>query len=84
MFSSSLSLEVDNCPERVDAADAEAPRPPRIETAVEFWSGVEVRMQAVDNCPKRMQAAVDNCPERMQAAWDNCPKRIHLAALYRF
>ena len=38
-----LSLEteveeaaVDNCPERVDAADAEAPTPPRIETAVEF------------------------------------------------
>ena len=38
MFSSSLSLEaaVDNCPERVDAAYAEGPRPPRIETAVEF------------------------------------------------
>ena len=40
MFSSSLSLKVamavDNCPERMDAADAEAPRPPRIETAVEF------------------------------------------------
>ena len=27
---------VDNCPERVDAVDAEAPRPPRIETGVEF------------------------------------------------
>ena len=41
MFSSSgLSLEVeaavDNCPERIDVADAEAPRPPRIETVVEF------------------------------------------------
>ena len=43
VFSSSgLSLEVeeamavDNCPERMDAADAEAPRPSRIETAVEF------------------------------------------------
>ena len=40
MFSSSLSLEeaaaVDSCPERMDAADAEAPRPPRIETAVVF------------------------------------------------
>ena len=34
-----LSLElaaVDNCPERMHAADAEAPRPLRIETAVEF------------------------------------------------
>ena len=29
-------MAVDNCPERMDAADAEAPRPPRIETAVEF------------------------------------------------
>ena len=58
-------MAVDTCPERVDAAYAEAPR---IETAVEFWSGVEVRMQAVvDNYPKRMQA-VDNCPERMHTA----------------
>ena len=32
-----LSLTaVDICPERMDAADAEAPGPPRIETAVEF------------------------------------------------
>ena len=36
------SAAVDNCPERIDAADAEAPRPPRIETAVEFWPGTEV------------------------------------------
>ena len=48
MFSSSfqseagLSLEtevetaVDTCPERMDVVDAEAPRPPWIETAVEF------------------------------------------------
>ena len=27
---------VDNCPERVDAADLEAPRPPRNATVVEF------------------------------------------------
>ena len=27
---------VDNCPERMDAADAVAPRPPQIETAVEI------------------------------------------------
>ena len=42
----------DNCPERMDAADAEAPR---IETAVEFWSGMGVetatRMQVEDTCP---------------------------------
>ena len=34
-----LSLKevaVDNCPERMYAADTEASRPPRIETAVEF------------------------------------------------
>ena len=38
-----LSLEteveeaaVDNCPERMDVADAEVPRPPRIETAVDI------------------------------------------------
>ena len=57
MFSSSsgLSLAVDTCPERMDAADAEGPRPLRIETAVEFWSGVEAaaRMQAA----AMMQAA---------------------------
>ena len=41
-----LETEVDNCPERVDAADAEAPRPPRIETAVEFWSGMGVETAA--------------------------------------
>ena len=32
----------DNCPERMDAADAEAPMPPRIETAVEFCPRVAV------------------------------------------
>ena len=32
----SLDTAVDICPERVDAADAEGPRPPRFETAVEF------------------------------------------------
>ena len=38
----SMETAVDICPERMDAADAEAPRPPRIETAVGFWSGVKV------------------------------------------
>ena len=46
---------VENCPERVDA---EAPMPPRIETAVEFWTGVEEMM---------MLSAVDSCPERVDA-----------------
>ena len=51
---------VDICPERMDAADAEAPRPPRIETVVEFCSGMGVetaaRMQVVYTCPERMYA----------------------------
>ena len=52
------STVVDNCPERMDAADAEGPRPPRIETALEFCSGIETaaRMQ-VDSCPERMHLA---------------------------
>ena len=32
----SAEAAVDICPERMDAADAEATRPPRIETVVEF------------------------------------------------
>ena len=36
-FFASLETAVDTCPERMDAVDAGAPRPPRIETAVEFW-----------------------------------------------
>ena len=44
---------VDNCPERMDTADAEAPRPPRIETV---------------EAAARMQAVVDICPERMHLA----------------
>ena len=49
---------VDNCPERMHAADAEAPRPPRIETAVEFWSGMGVETAArtkLDICPERVE-----------------------------
>ena len=45
-----MQAAVDNCPERMHAADAEAPRPPRSETVV-FCSGMgvetAVRMQAV-------------------------------------
>ena len=37
-----MGVVVDNCPERMDAADAEVPRPPRIETAVEFYSRMKV------------------------------------------
>ena len=41
---------VENCPERMDAADAEAPRPPRIEMAMEFCPrmAVESRETAVE------------------------------------
>ena len=45
MFSSSglfAEAAVDNCPERMHAADAEVPRPPRIEAVVEFCSGMGV------------------------------------------
>ena len=47
---------MDNCQERMDAVDAEAPRPPRIETAVVFWSGLGVESEVVDTCPERMEA----------------------------
>ena len=58
-----MQAAVDNCPERMHAADAEGPRPPRIETAVEFWSGVEVAamMQAMKT------AVEDTCQERIYA-----------------
>ena len=39
-----MQAAVDNCPERMHAADAKGPRPPRIETAVE------------DTCQERMYA----------------------------
>ena len=44
-----LSMEsaVDNCPERMDAADAEAPRPLRIETTVEFCPRAPLRIETV-------------------------------------
>ena len=35
-----MEAAMDICPERMDAAYAEAPGPPRIETAVGFWSGM--------------------------------------------
>ena len=38
-----VKTAVDTCPERMDAANAVVPRPPRIETAVEFWSGMKVK-----------------------------------------
>ena len=62
---------MDTCPERMDAADVEAPRPPRIETAVEFWTGVEFRTGV--ETAARVQVAVDNCTEM-----------VHLSVLYRF
>ena len=59
-----MQTAVDNCPGRMDAADAEAPRPPRIETAVEFWSGLET----VEEATMLSLETVDTCPERMDAA----------------
>ena len=47
-------MAVDTCPERMDAADAEAP--PRIEMAVRFWSGMGVETAVL----RRMQATVVN------------------------
>ena len=36
LIETAVETAVDNCPERMDAADAEAPMPPRVEMAVEF------------------------------------------------
>ena len=55
-----MSLAVDICPERMDAADTEAPRPPRMETAVELCPGVAVESMEM------VEEAVDICPERME------------------
>ena len=46
-FSLEVETAVDTCPERMDVADADAPGPPRIETVVEFWSGMEVETAAM-------------------------------------
>ena len=55
MHAADAEAAVDNCPERMHAADAEAPKPPRIETSVELCPGVAVEMEAVDICPERME-----------------------------
>ena len=52
-----LSMAVDNCPERMNAA---ALRPPRIETAVESWSGMGVET-AVEETMLSLETAVDTC-----------------------
>ena len=43
MIRLSLETAVDDCPERMHAADEEAPRPLWIETAVEFYSRMKVQ-----------------------------------------
>ena len=48
---------MDICPQRMDAADAEAPRPPRIETAVE--TGVEEAADAEASVSLRIETAVE-------------------------
>ena len=83
MFSSSgLSLgveeaAVDNCPERMDAADAEALRPPRIETVVEFCPRMAVESM-------ELETAVDICPERMHAAAAEAPRRPRIETAVEF
>ena len=54
---------VDNCPERVDAADA---RPSQIETAMEFWSGMGVET-AVGNCPERVNVVDAEAAESIRS-----------------
>ena len=66
MFFLRSEAGVDICPERMDAADAEAPRPPQIERAVEFWSGLGV--ETVEEATMlSLETAVDICPERVDA-----------------
>ena len=50
---------MDSCPERMDAADVEAPMPPRVETAVKFCPRVAKESM-------ELETAVDICPERIQ------------------
>ena len=53
---------MDNCPERMDVTDAEARRPPRIESAVEFWSGMGVETAVeVEETMLSLETAVDTC-----------------------
>ena len=48
---------VDNCPERMHVLDAEAPRPPRVKTAVEFWPRMKV--ESMEAAVLALEAAVD-------------------------
>ena len=52
---------VDTCPERMDAADAEAPRPPRIEMAMEFCPrmAVESMETEVEVCPRVVVESIE-------------------------
>ena len=69
---------VDTCPERMDAADAEAPRPPRIETAVELCPGVAVESMEM------VGEAVDICPERVDAADAEAPRPPRIETAVEF
>ena len=48
----SLETAVDICPERMDAADAEVPRPPRIKTVVEFCPRMAVESMETEEFGK--------------------------------
>ena len=82
-----MDTAVNTCPKRMDAADAEAPRPPRIGTAVEFWSGMEttadLTMRRFFWCTRkkiqdRTLFLLFFLPE--SSAVDNCPERMDAAA----
>ena len=52
-------MTVDNCPERMHAVDAEAPRPPQIETAVGFGSGMALEAVLALEAVEALEAVVD-------------------------
>ena len=60
-------MTVDTCTERMDAVDAEASTPPRIETAVGFWSGMGVETAVLrrffwrSKKKKQKQEAAEEC-----------------------
>ena len=66
----SLETAVDTCPERMYVVDAEASGPLRIETGVEFCSGV-AWMQAMMGLS--LEAEVDACLEGMYAGLGKLP-----------
>ena len=75
----SAEVAVDICLKRMDAAAAEAPRPPRIETAVEFCPRV-----AVESMETLEEATMLSCPERMDAAVAEGPRPPRIETAVEF